>query len=219
MAIDPALITTVRVGELPINPITLTSKLAHEVGDILSQATVQGLVTFLQAQTTAQQYEIKVLRPPGDGSAYINANFDMSIGSTQGIGKTDGLWAGWAICNGNNGTDNMDGQTFIGYGANYNIVGDFLGTEEETLSVSQIPPHYHHTPGSDFKGFVSGSGDLGGNTSSGSGYDSGGNSELAIGNLGTNYNALGAALEKTIGGGQAHNNIQPSGVFLMIMKL
>ena len=47
--IDPNLITTARVGELPSNPITLTSKLAHEVGTDLNQGTVQALADVIGA--------------------------------------------------------------------------------------------------------------------------------------------------------------------------
>lgn len=194
MAIDPDLITTVRVGELPVNPITLTSKIAHEVGDILSQATIQELVTFLQAQTVAQQYEVKTLRPPGDGLAYINANFDMAIGSTQGLGKVDGLWQGWAICNGNNGTDNLDGQTFIGWGADNGVVGDFLGESEHTLTIPEIPAHSHTV----------------------SKYNNDTTGAFIADASGA---STGTASTSSVGGGQAHNNMQPSMVILKIMKL
>jgi len=194
MAIDPNLITTVQVGDLPPNPISLTDNIVHEVAGILSRATVEELVAFLQAQTTAYQYEIKILRPPGDGSEYINANFNMAIGSTQGLGKVDGLWPGWAICNGNNGTDNMDGVTFIGWGANYGIIGDTTGAETHTLTINEMPAHSHNiakynvdTTGS-FLADASGT-------------------------------STGTVATQSTGGGQSHNNMQPSGVFLIIKKL
>lgn len=47
--IDPNLITTARVGELPSNPISLTSKVAHEVGTELNQGTVQALADVIGA--------------------------------------------------------------------------------------------------------------------------------------------------------------------------
>lgn len=220
MAIDPALITTVQVSELPPASFIPESILAHQIGDILSRGTIQELVDYIRSQSVSFPYEIKFLRPPGNGADYINENFDMTPGATQGLGKTDGLWNGWAICNGNNGTDNDDGITYIGYGANYATVGQNIGTATVTLTESQIPAHFHHTPGSVFKSFISGANDKGGNVSSATGYDSAGsNAELAIGGLGTNYNSGGAALEQTIGGSQSHNNIQPSKVMLKIMKL
>lgn len=43
MAIDPNIVTTVRVGELPPNPFTLSDKIPHEIGDTLFRGTVQQL--------------------------------------------------------------------------------------------------------------------------------------------------------------------------------
>lgn len=45
--INPNDITTVRVGELPSSPISLTDNIAHEVGTELKRATVQELSDFL----------------------------------------------------------------------------------------------------------------------------------------------------------------------------
>jgi microcystin-dependent protein len=216
MAINPEEITTVQVNELPPAPFSDSSMLAHAVGDILSRGTIAELVTFIQSKLLARPYELKVLVVD---NSYINDNFDMTVGATQGIGKVGGLWETWAICNGNNGTENLDGQTLIGFGANYPTLKTFLGSATHTLTTAQMPAHFHHTPGSVFKSFVSAAGDKTGNVSSATGYDSGSNTELAIGNLSTNYNSGGAALEQTVGSGQAHNNMQPSMVVLMIMKL
>lgn len=221
MSIDPSLITTVQVSELPPNALTPASLFAHQVGDVLSQISMEQLLAYVRSQSVSLPYETKFLTiPQSEATDYIEANFDMTIGETQGIGKTDGFWNGWAIHNGNNGTYNLDGQTLIGFGANYATVGQFVGSATHTLTTAQMPAHFHHTPGSVFKSFVSGANDKGGNVSSATGYDSSSNnSELAIGGLGTNYNAGGAALEQPIGGGLPHNNMQPSMVVLMIMKL
>jgi len=195
MAINPADITTVQAKDLPPSEITNDSILVHEVGDQLCRTTVAELVLYLQAQSISYQYEIKYIRPPGDGAAYINANFDMTPGANQGKGKVDGLWNGWQICNGNNGTDNLDGQTLIGYGANHGIIGAYLGEEEHVLTVNEIPPHNHK--GNGFGG-------------PGSGTDG----------LETNV-FLWAQNSDTsdTGGGLAHNNMQPSMVVLAIMRL
>lgn len=137
MPIDPILTSTVQTKDLPPNPISLSDNFVHEVGDILSRATIAEFVTFLQSQTSAQQYELKTIRVPNSG--YITTNFDMTVGATQGIGKIGELWEGWAICNGNNGTDNLDGQALIGYGANHVTVGQFIGSETVILTSGNIP--------------------------------------------------------------------------------
>ena len=43
MAIDPNLVSTARVGELPIGVVNLSDKIPHETGTELYQATVQDL--------------------------------------------------------------------------------------------------------------------------------------------------------------------------------
>lgn len=194
MAIDPALITTKQVSELPPNPLAPENLFPHQVGDILSQATIQQLVDYVRSQSFSQPYEIKYIRVPS--TEYITDNFDMAIGANQGLGKVEGLWDGWAVCNGNNGTDNLDGITLIGHGANYNTVGQFLGSATHTLSVSEMPSHYH--TGHLIKAA---------STWRGGGDDSGDNATSTTGD------------SSTEGGNQAHNNMQPSMVVLIIMKL
>lgn len=137
MAIDPTQINTVQTKDLPPAAINLTDNFAHEVGDILSRATIQELVDFVRGSSSGFKYEIKTIRAPNID--YINDNFITLPGSTQGLGVVGGLWEGWAICNGNNGTDNLDGQALIGYGANYATVGQFLGNKTVVLSPNHIP--------------------------------------------------------------------------------
>ena len=207
MAIDPNIVTTVQVKELPPNPLHPEDNLVHEVGDQLSRHTLQELVDYIRSQSVSYAYEVKLLRPPSP--EYITDNFDMTPGENQGLGKIDGLWSGWAICNGNNGTDNDDGITYIGYGANYATIGQFLGTKTETLTINQIPSHrfLNGVSNDNLNPYV-----YGGTT-----IDMPGLAVAEVRDEGgartyqgyTNY----------IGGGQSHNNIQPSKVMLKIMKL
>jgi hypothetical protein len=88
----------------------------------------------------------------------------------------------------------------LGYGAGR--IGKKILTEE-------MPPHYHHKPNSDFKSFVAGSGDYGNGSSTGTSTDGGDNSQMAIGNLGSNYNTNGDALEQTVGGGKSFTMLNP----------
>lgn len=90
----------------------------------------------------------------------------------------------------------------------YNV-GDRGGFNEVKMEVAQMPSHFHHTPGSVFKSFTAGAGDYGNSSSTGTGTDGANNSQTAIGNLGSNYDANGAALEKTIGGYLPHENRPP----------
>lgn len=192
MAIDPNLITTVRVGELPPLPLENDSKMAHEIGDTLYRFTLKELVNFVRSQSVSQPYEIKYIRVPN--SQYIVDNFEMAVGGTQGLGKSGGIWEGWAICNGNNGTDNLDGQTLIGYGANYNTVGSFVG------SADAVVVKHSHTLF--FSEYATG-------LSANPGYDGGNN----------NYTVNQEKTTSIVGESGVGKNIQPSMTILMIMKL
>jgi len=123
MAINPAEITTIRVGELPVGSITLTSKLAVENGTDLEQVTGQDVVDFINVNSNAFQFEVRDLWV---NQAYIDTNFD---GTGLGILLMDG----WAICNGQNGTPPMDGLVSIGYGTNYGVIGAFGGSKDAVV--------------------------------------------------------------------------------------
>jgi hypothetical protein len=123
MAINPADITTIRVGELPTGTISLTSKIAVENGTDLEQVTGQDVVDFINTNSNAFQFEVKDLWV---NQTYIDTNFDAT-----GLGIL--LCDGYAICNGNNGTPNMNGLVSVGYGTNYPVVGGFGGSKNAVL--------------------------------------------------------------------------------------
>jgi hypothetical protein len=123
MAINPADITTIRVGELPTGIIDLTSKLPVENGTNLEKITGQDLVDFININSNAFQFEIRDLFV---NQTYIDDNFDVT-----GLG-TD-LMLGWAICNGQNGTPNMDGLVSIGYGSNYSVINAVGGSKNAVI--------------------------------------------------------------------------------------
>jgi hypothetical protein len=123
MAINPAEITTVRVGELPVGAVTLTSKLAVENGTDLEQITGQNIVNFINTNSNAFQFEVKDLWV---NQAYIDDNFDNT-----GLGIN--ICTGYAICNGQNGTPSMDGLVSIGYGNNYGVIGGFGGSKDAVV--------------------------------------------------------------------------------------
>jgi hypothetical protein len=126
--IDPNLITTIRVGELPLVPFLLTDKIPHEVGTDLKSGTIQQLLDFLRPLVGKMQYECVDLVVD---SQYIQDNFVTDNVPTKGLGTN--LCLGFAIRNGNNGTDNIDGRCEIGYGDTFNSVGAIGGDPNTTL--------------------------------------------------------------------------------------
>ena len=129
MAINPADITTIRVGELAPDDISLTSKIAIENGTDLYRTDMQGLVDFLNIHIGTRQFQVIDLWVTQE---YINDNFDET-----GLGVN--ICTGLAICNGQNGTPPMDGLVSIGYGTNYNVIGAFTGSKDVALTASNIP--------------------------------------------------------------------------------
>jgi hypothetical protein len=82
------------------------------------------LLDYIQ-QNIAQSGDIKRVKCDVD---YLNANFNV-----DGLGKN--LRLGWAICNGNNGTDNLAGRVGVGYGLGYSALGG-LGGSKDAIVVS-----------------------------------------------------------------------------------
>ena len=123
--INPDLITTVRVGELPPEPFLLTDLIPHEVGTDLKSGTIQQLLDLLRPLVGKLQYEVIEMDVT---TQYITDNFDST-----GLGIN--LCEGFAICNGNNGTKNRDGRGTIGYGTVNSFVGFTGGSNARSLSI------------------------------------------------------------------------------------
>lgn len=185
--IDPNLVTTVRVGDLPTATFSTTDLIPHEVGTDLKSGTIAQLIAFIAPLVSAVQFEVKRLHV---NAQYITDNFDVT-----GLGIN--LMAGFAICNGQNGTTNIDGMVGIAYGAVNNIIGQFGGEKTHLLNINEIPAHSHLIDA------------VYNENTSGTKVGSGGGSLEAVGTQNTS----------TQGGGLSHNNMQPYIVELTIMKL
>ena len=187
--IDPNDITTVRVDQLPPDSILLTSLFPFEtVADQgLKQATFADLIAFIALQTSALQFEVKRMSVT---QSYIDNNFDVT-----GLGIN--LCTGFAICNGQNGTENLDGRVGIAFGSVQSNIGGFGGEKEHTLTVNEIPAHTHLIDA------------VYNENSAGTKVGSGGGTIEAVGTQSVSGG----------GGGQAHNNMQPYIVQLYMMKL
>ena len=121
--IDPNLITTIAVGELPPQDITLNSLIAHELLGVLKKSNIEQLLSLLRPLVSKLQFEIVELDVT---EQYIIDNFDLT-----GLGKN--LCLGFAICNGQNGTKDRDGRGSIAYGVAFNFTGALGGFKDSTL--------------------------------------------------------------------------------------
>jgi hypothetical protein len=145
--IDPNLITTKRVGELPTSVFSLTDKIPHEVGVDLKSGTIQQLLDLLRPLVGKLQFEVVRMSV---NSQYIIDNFDLTPGPNMGLGTN--LCLGFAICNGNNGTENLDGRSGVGYGTVNNFVGFTGGATTKNFNI----PISGYGVGADTSGGTSG---------------------------------------------------------------
>jgi len=67
------------------------------------------------------------------------ATYFETTGITSGKGLIGGIYQGWAICNGLNGTTNDDGLVSIAYGSTNDTLGDTGGNKDITLVAANIP--------------------------------------------------------------------------------
>lgn len=159
MAIDPQLITTVSVDELPPSPFNLSDKLAHSIGGELYSGTIEDLVNIIRLNSNAFQYEIKMLSVTNQ---YVLDNFDST-----GLGKN--LCLGWAICNGNNGTDNDDGRMYMAYGTTNNVLKQTGGSKDAVVVEHTHSTRISNTTGSNTNTMTATNGGSNGGTTANNG--------------------------------------------------
>lgn len=71
--------------------------------------------------------------------------YDLAAPAFDGTGlATDPGYVGWALCNGNNGTDDMRDRFILGYKDFATAPeGDTGGSKTKTLVEANVPPHQH----------------------------------------------------------------------------
>lgn len=169
----------------------------------MTRAEYQNLIDVIATGEPNTALEVRtILNALADGSyltgdvkmvnctnVYLTANFDST-----GLGIAERL--GWAICNGANGTRNMNGKVPLPYGSSYLTLGATGGEATHTLTVSEVPALSVSYTGSN---------------------DDTGDDGQYIVTSPTDPNTVHTLT--TNGGGGAHNNMQPYVVTLFIQKL
>lgn len=129
---DEPIFTTIRVDQLPPQAITASSAIPHALGTTLYKGLISEIIALLPQSVSYRPYEVKQLNVT---DLYITQNFTLDGTASSGLGKSDGLWSGWAIMNGNNGTTNMDGAIALGYGVNNNSMRAQIGEDQKLVNV------------------------------------------------------------------------------------
>ena len=125
-------------------------------------------------------------------NAYIASNFD---GTGLGINER----AGWAICNGSNGTRNWNGKVPLAYGVDYLTMGAAGGSKDAVIVSHSHTAKISNVTGSDPTKFTATNGGSGGGA--------------------TSNNGSGVINTSDAGESGAGKNMQPYTVVLAIMKL
>ena len=125
-----------------------TAKISIKVNEVISTQSITDIVieqitTILESD---EYWDVGI--PIGTKLSITEAqlsNFNL-VGGSWGVGS--GKFAKWAICNGNNGTDDYKGLTTRGYNVNDSDYDDAsstnnAGADTVTLTTSNIPPHRH----------------------------------------------------------------------------
>lgn len=127
---------------------TCSAKISIKVNEVVSTQTITEIV-IEQITDILQSDEYWDIGIPIGTKMAINevnlASFNL-VGGSWGAGS--GKWAKWAICNGNNGTDDYKGLTTRGYDVNDSDYDDAsstnsAGSDSITLTIGNIPAHRH----------------------------------------------------------------------------
>lgn len=132
--------------------------------------------------------------------------------------------AGWALCDGSNGTPDLRGRFVLGSGQSGNLssrlLGDTGGEEEVTLSIAEMPAHAHNVNDPGHSHSWSASRQLAGTD------DNNNTTELSRGDRATVDTMVKTTTNETTGitvlstgGGAAHENMPPFYTLAYIMKL
>jgi hypothetical protein len=189
------------------DPVTFTDAVnrnVHQIRQIVFAAGLSGSGAFNFNNSVNMNY-----RPSGAIGQVINWKIPSGTLSNYfdgtGLG-THPLTSGWAIANGSNGTDDFRGRVPVGYysgDSTFGTIGATGGERTHTLIADEMPAHYH----------IQGSESL---------YSDYGGGSLVTGQRtypdGT-HDSYRNAHTSTVGNDQAHNNLQPYRVTLLIQRI
>jgi microcystin-dependent protein len=81
-----------------------------------------------------------------DAVTTAKINFETALVPVGGIimwsGSTASIPTGWALCNGANGTPNLQDRFIVGAGSGYGV-GATGGANSVTLTINEMPTHSH----------------------------------------------------------------------------
>lgn len=130
---------------------TSTAVITIQVQKVLTEQTIETTIINQLTTILASDDYWDLMFNLGDKILISNINlidFDFTNAFTAGKGKTPGRYKKWAICNGNNGTEDLTVGTFRGFdhtNIDYDASAKTGGSDNLniTLTRDNIPPHKH----------------------------------------------------------------------------
>ena len=130
---------------------TSTAVITIQVQKVLTEQTIETTIINQLTTILASDDYWDLMFNLGDKILISNINlidFDFTNAFTAGKGKTPGRYKKWAICNGNNGTEDLTVGTFRGFdhtNIDYNASAKTGGSDNLSITLTRdnIPPHKH----------------------------------------------------------------------------
>lgn len=124
-----------------LSDMTIKMKALNDPEPFTENVPAGGTTGQVLSKSSNEDYAVEWIDPPQGGSATNSVN--ASIGSIMAwSGTADDVPEGWHICNGEDGTINLQDMFILGAGPNH-AVGTTGGSEEVVLSIEQMPKHTH----------------------------------------------------------------------------
>lgn len=125
-----------------LSDMTIKMKALNDPEPFTENVPAGGTTGQVLSKSSDADYSVEWIDPPQGGSATNSVN--APIGSVIAwSGTADDIPEGWHICNGEDGTLNLQDMFILGAGPNH-AVGTTGGSEEVTLTVAQMPSHSHN---------------------------------------------------------------------------
>lgn len=128
---------------------TATATVTIDVQEVITEQSIENTVISQITEILGSDDYWDIMFQLGDKILISNINlasFDFTNPMTAGKGATPGRYKKWAICNGNNGTEDLTIGTFRGFdhtNSDYDESAKTGGSDSITLTKDNIPPHRH----------------------------------------------------------------------------
>lgn len=204
--INTANVNTANVNSIAVNDLTVSGNTEINGGNLV--ATADELNTLDGVDTS------------GTGFGFVPQG-----GIIMWSGSANNVPTGWYLCDGTNGTPNLQDRFIVGAGNNYNS-GDTGGADNVTLTQAQLPSHTHSVSGTtdndthrhDIPGqIIQGNGDKQ-NVSVSAFVQAGGNLEKNCSTANETHNHSFSTTSGSAGVNQSHENRPPYYALAFIMK-